>query len=157
MRPKLIMPYTALLCLIAAFGYSQRYPIVHYSPREGLINNRVKGIYQDSKGKLYFGTLSGLSIYDGTRFWNYTHENGLAQDLVNDFLEMGNDSVWIACNTSSLNYITKNKIYTYRTSDGFCPVINKFLKSSDNNLYILSDDGLFFFSTNKFNVVIICK
>ncbi|PWU04620.1 MAG: hypothetical protein C5B52_01280 [Bacteroidetes bacterium] len=150
MRSKLILLCTALLCLIAAFGYSQRYPIVHYSPREGLINNRVKGIYQDSKGKLYFGTSSGLSIYDGTRFWNYTHENGLAQDLVNDFLEMGNDSVWIACNTSGLNYITGNKIYTYRTSDGFYPVINKFLKSSDSNLYILSDDGLFFFSTNKF-------
>ena len=51
-------------------GSGGQYPFVHYTPREGLVNNKAKFIFQDSKGKLYIGTFGGLSIYEGSRFIN---------------------------------------------------------------------------------------
>ena len=87
----LFLAYLFICCKLTA----QQYSFVHYTPREGLVNNRCRFIYQDSKGKLYIATYGGLSIYDGSRFTNLTTENGLADNLINDVIEMGEDSVWI--------------------------------------------------------------
>src|SRR5687768_12384288 len=78
--------------LLSNILIAQHYPFVHYTPREGLVNNRARFVFQDSKGKLYISTYGGLSIYDGTRFTNYTTTNGLSNDLVNEIVEMGEDS-----------------------------------------------------------------
>ncbi|HKB44022.1 MAG TPA: hypothetical protein VKC90_06525, partial [Chitinophagaceae bacterium] len=52
--------------------FAQQYPFVHYTPKDGLVSSRVKKVYQDSKGRMYFLTFGGLSVYDGARFRNYT-------------------------------------------------------------------------------------
>ena len=83
---------TILLFIFFVFDLqtkAQLYPFVNYTPRDGLVGNKVRFITQDSKGKLYFATTNGLSIYDGSRFTNYNTENGLATDLVNGVLETG--------------------------------------------------------------------
>ena len=46
---------------------AQQYPFVNYSPKDGLVNGRVRKAYQDSKGRMYFLTFGGLSVYDGTQ------------------------------------------------------------------------------------------
>src|SRR5437667_12532874 len=86
---------------------SQQYAFVHYTPREGLVNNRARFIFQDSKGKLYIATYGGLSVYDGSRFMNYATNNGLAVDLVNDVVEMGEDSIWVLTNANKINYLIR--------------------------------------------------
>ena len=78
---------------------AQQYPFVHYTPKDGLVNSRVRRAYQDSKGRMYFMTFGGLSMYDGARFKNYTLQNGLLSNLVNDVLEVGEDSLLVAVNT----------------------------------------------------------
>ena len=89
-----------LACILFCVScFSQQYPFVHYTPREGLVNNKARFIFQDSKGKLYIGTFGGLSIYDGSRFTNFDYNNGLGNNLVNDIVEMGDDSVWIMVNS----------------------------------------------------------
>jgi signal transduction histidine kinase len=130
--------------------FAQQYPFVHYTPKDGLVNSRVRSAWQDSKGKMYFLTFGGLSVYDGTKFKNYTQENGLPLELVNDVLEMGDDSIWIACNTNTLSYLRQGKIKTFKTADGFCPIINKFIKTKNGAVYALADEGLFLFEKNKF-------
>ena len=42
-------------------------------------------------------TYGGLSVYDGTRFRNYSSQNGLLEDMVNDVIEFGKDS-FLSCN-----------------------------------------------------------
>ena len=66
------------------FGDSlaQKYPFVHYSPKDGLVNNRTRLMYQDRKGLLYISTYGGFSIYDGQRFTNYPMDDGLGDSLV---------------------------------------------------------------------------
>jgi signal transduction histidine kinase/ligand-binding sensor domain-containing protein len=130
--------------------FSQQYPFVHYTPREGLVNNRARFVFQDSKGKLYIATYGGLSVYDGSRFTNYNTNNGLAVDLVNDIVEMGDDSIWIMPNDHKVYCLVKGKIKNFITADNFTPLINQLLKSSDGHYYAFCDEGLFRLEKNRF-------
>src|SRR5215831_13719344 len=88
---------------------AQLYPFVNYTPRDGLIGNQVRFITQDHRGKLYFGTTNGLSIYDGWRFSNYSTENGLTTNLINGIVEAG-DSVFVVENTHNIQYIYNGRV-----------------------------------------------
>src|SRR5215467_185544 len=115
-----------LACLlICAYSFAQQYPFVHYTPKDGLVNSRVRKAYQDSKGRMYFMTYGGLSVYDGARFKNYTTQNGLLSDLVNDILEVGDDSLLVACNSSKfVNVLVKGKMKRLTTVGAPSPTIN---------------------------------
>jgi signal transduction histidine kinase/ligand-binding sensor domain-containing protein len=99
---------------------------------------------------MYFITYSGLSVYDGTRFINYHRADGLADELINDLVEITPDSLLVATNTNKLNTLVKGRIGLFKTRDGFCPVINRFFKTSEGEWYVTADDGLFIFSDNRF-------
>ncbi len=43
----------------------------HIGIEEGLSNNNVLAIFQDSKGYMWFGTEDGLNKYDGYSFTKY--------------------------------------------------------------------------------------
>src|SRR6476469_472942 len=83
--------------------FAQEYPFIHYTPKDGLINSRIRNVYQDSKGRLFFMTANGISVYDGARFNNYTPEDGIGNPVINDMLEISPDSLLLASNTSMLN------------------------------------------------------
>lgn len=147
MRRKLVFLACFFICVNC---FSQQYPFVYYTPKDGLVNSRVRSIKQDSKGRMYFTTYGGLSIYDGTRFINYHQPDGLANELVNDIVEVTPDSFLVATNTQKLNTLVHNKIEAYQTSDDYCPVINRFLKSNDGYWYAAADEGLFILKNKKF-------
>lgn len=138
-KPGLLL---AMILLWATCG-AQQYPFVFYTPKDGLVNSRVKKIYQDSKGRLYFMTFGGLSIFDGARFRNFTTQNGLSTELVNDVIEAGEDSFLVATNTTRLDVLVNGKINPYRSASFVSPIINQFLKSADGNIYATADEGLF--------------
>jgi signal transduction histidine kinase/ligand-binding sensor domain-containing protein len=129
---------------------AQQYPFVQYTPKDGLVNSRVRKVCQDSKGRMYFITYGGLSIYDGTRFINYTRQEGLPNDVVNDILEINADTLLIATNTNKLNTLVHGRIGFYPVAGNTYPLINRFLKSSDGQIYAAADDGLFVLTGNKF-------
>jgi signal transduction histidine kinase/ligand-binding sensor domain-containing protein len=134
---------------ICANCFAQQYPFIHYTPKDGLVSSRVKKVYQDSKGRMYFLTFGGLSVYDGARFMNYTSQNGLPNNVVNDILEIGSDSLLVATNSNNLNLLVKGKLEAVKIENSACPVINQFYRHDDNRIYLSSDDGLFLLEKNK--------
>jgi signal transduction histidine kinase/ligand-binding sensor domain-containing protein len=148
------MQSKAIIFLLACFFCNdcrcQQYPFIHYSPKDGMINNRTRMMYQDSKGLLYIATYGGLSVYDGSRFTNYTTDNGLPTNTVNDVIEMGNDSIWIVPNAAGINCMVNGRLSRLQTNNGFYPVINKMFRSSYGSYYALADEGLFRFEKNLF-------
>jgi ligand-binding sensor domain-containing protein len=42
--------------------------ILHFSTKDGLCNDQLRGIQEDSSGNLYFNTVNGISKYDGKAF-----------------------------------------------------------------------------------------
>src|SRR4026209_690531 len=145
-RTALILAYS-LICVTC---FAQLYPFVHYTPREGLVNNKARFMFQDSKGKVYIGTFGGLSVYDGSRFTNVDYNNGLGNTLVNDVVEMGDDSIWVLVNSQKINYIVNGRLKTFTPADNFTPVINKLIKCSDGYYYAVTDEGLFQLNNKKF-------
>ncbi len=143
--------------LLSCFGWlmtemteAQVYSFISYTPRDGLVNSRVKSAFQDSRGRMYFITYGGLSIYDGNRFINYSQNNGLCNNVVNDVFEAAPDSILVAVNTQNLNAWVNGHMDTLHTRDGYCPTINKFLKSVDGHLYVIADEGLYVFANRVF-------
>jgi len=129
---------------------SQQFPFISYTPVDGLVNNRVHSMYQDSKGRLYFATFGGLSVYDGARFINYAQAEGLKLPVVNDLLEITPDSFWIATNSPELNCLVHGKIKKIFSADGFYPIMNRFFKSAGGTIYIGADEGLFVWQNGRF-------
>jgi len=70
-----------------------------FTINEGLADNLVRHIYQDSKGFMWMSTLNGLSRYDGYSFVTFRPEKGehpsLADRHVLDVSEDKNGFLWI--------------------------------------------------------------
>lgn len=125
-----------------------QYPFVHYTPKDGLISSRVRKAWQDSKGRMYFLTYSGLSIYDGARFRGYTTKDGLLIDLVNDMLEVGPDSFLVAINLHGLNALVNGKIKQVKL-EGPGATLNQFFRDKDGTIYATSDEGIYRIDGNR--------
>ena len=143
----------AWLALLPEPGFSQNYPFIKYTPKDGLVSNRVQNFYQDTRGRIFFMTANGLSVFDGARFLNYGVTDGLASPVVNDMLELAPDSFLIATNTHALNVLVRGSMKPLPTANGFCPVINKFYQDKEKRIYVASDQGLYRFDKNIFNPV----
>lgn len=147
MQRKLIL----IACLMVCAGcFAQQYPFVYYTPKDGLVNSRVRDIWQDHTGRMYFITHGGLSVYDGKRFINYDQRNGLSNDLVNDIIEAAPDSFLVATNAPPLNTLVRGRVGIFKTADNFYPVINRFFKCSNGSWYAAADEGLFKLENNRF-------
>jgi hypothetical protein len=153
MRPSLIFSLVVYIFLTGYDLLAQQLPFVHYSPKDGLVSNRARFACQDYRGRMYFATYGGLSVYDGSMFTNYTTDDGLATSLVNDVIEMGKDSLWVLSNSNKVHCLVNGKLKDLVTADGFCPVINKVIRASNGILYALADGGLYKFQQNRFTRV----
>ena len=76
MRKTLLL--TFLLCVIEYV-----YPIYfkHVGMRDGLSQISVMSIYQDELGRMWFGSMEGLSMYDGDHVKSYKHFEGETNNL----------------------------------------------------------------------------
>jgi ligand-binding sensor domain-containing protein/two-component sensor histidine kinase len=130
---------------ICTNSFAQQYPFVHYTPKDGLISNQIRNIYQDNKGRLYFTSVHGLSVYDGSRFTNYNSKNGLGFDIVNCVMEMGNDSIWIVTNSSMINCLVNGRMKLLSLhNEG--NVINNLCKDEKGDIYAAAEQGLLLFN-----------
>jgi ligand-binding sensor domain-containing protein len=78
----------------------------HFTVDEGLSQNNVEAIFQDSQGYIWIGTQNGLNKYNGLYFQTYLHEstdsNSLASSWINAIAEDKNGLIWIG--SDGLNY-----------------------------------------------------
>lgn len=90
-----------ILLLLAAGLVQAQSPLTfeHLSVDDGLANNSVRTMMQDKDGYLWFGTLNGLSRYDGQRFANFQYRPGQEHSIGNNKVrEMMQDSqgyIWV--------------------------------------------------------------
>jgi len=90
----------ALAACIWALGASAQrvhghLPLESFSAAQGLANDSITTITTDSRGYLWFGTLDGMSRFDGDRFVNYTTDDGIPHRMVWSVAEDRNGSLWV--------------------------------------------------------------
>jgi len=97
------LKWLAFICwvLLCNRGYTQNQPLYfeHITSEEGLSQNDVNCIYQDSKGFMWFGTHDGLNKYDGNNFTIYKPDpndpHSISSNLIFSITEDLQGNLWI--------------------------------------------------------------
>jgi len=143
----------------------------HYLETQGLAQNNVNSIIQDSKGFIWMGTDDGLSRFDGYNFVNCDNDNsgnGLSNSSIRSLAESPSLNIlWIGTQDgglTSFNYKSKifkkikpfNKNYDISKSQ-----ISKIVDDTNHKcIYIgVLGKGLFryYYNTNKIEDLEFCK
>lgn len=100
---------------------SENITFEHIDKINGLSNNSVTCILQDSKGFMWFGTKDGLNKYDGYKFTIFKHDdndkNSIRHNVILAIYEDSSNNIWIG----TRDKFTKSKIkgslnkYTHET------------------------------------------
>ncbi|MCW3077260.1 MAG: histidine kinase [Bacteroidetes bacterium] len=69
--------------------------VANYTADNGLSGNRVNSIIQDKSGKIWMGTRSGVSCYDGKSFTNFTINDSVPFTNVRCIKEDQRGRIWI--------------------------------------------------------------
>ena len=79
--------------------------MVLYTEKDGLINNKVTCLAEDSRGIMWLGTWAqGISRYDGLVWQHMTTESGLPSDAVRGLLAASNGDMWICTDSGVARY-----------------------------------------------------
>lgn len=89
----------------------------HITSEQGLSQNKIDCIMQDSRGFMWFGTWNGLNRNDGYNFLIFKSENkeeGLSNNFIYTLFEYKNGDIWTGTK-NGLNQIDHhtNTIETY--------------------------------------------
>ena len=142
--------FFAFIIIFAQISFSKQYFFRNYTIADGLIQSQVQVIIQDNEGYLWFGTLNGLSRFDGQQFVNFTIRDGLAGSAISAAAKDTNGIIWFGDENGG---ITR---YNYRTHR-FNPLNQYYNHPSSGILDILIDQkhniwfGTFSSGLFKFN------
>lgn len=91
----------------------------NYSTEEGLLNNNVLCVTVDAENKAWFGTQSGISVFDGSNWTNYQKDNypGMADDNILSIYAAKNGDLWIGTDFGASVY-NGTDFTSYTTADG---------------------------------------
>jgi ligand-binding sensor domain-containing protein len=126
---------------------SQEYSYTHYDISDGLAGSTVYCITQDKQGLIWLGTETGVSMFDGTHFHNFTTKDGLPDVEV---LEIFGDSygrVWMAPFRKSICYYYRGKIYNQENDSllrrlRFIGNIEHFAEDGQGNILVQESTAL---------------
>ena len=110
----------------------------HIGIEEGLSNENVTCIFQDSKGYLWFGTFDGLNKYDGYSFTKYRLDpfdsNSLSQNFIYTIWEDKYGFIWVSSFEGLCKFDRSTEKFTR-----YKPSANA--KFSDPNISVINEDS----------------
>ena len=129
----------------------ERYNFRNIGVEEGLSQNTVETIFQDSKGYIWIGTNDGLDRYNGYKFKHYKYdrydENTISNNYIVDIIEDNDGYIWVAT-INGLNRIDTetNTIKRYYSDPKKGNLSNdnlwEIIFTSNNQLIVTSVDGV---------------
>jgi ligand-binding sensor domain-containing protein len=88
----------------------------HYTVEDGLSNNYITSILQDSSGFMWFGTFDALNRWDGHTFrvfkWDPTDSNSVTLGAVNALLQVSSGKIWVGTNVGLNRYDPGSEKFT---------------------------------------------
>ena len=112
----LYMSYFFIFFANTAFASKLLYK--KYNISQGLLQSQIKSIVQDEEGGMWFGTVSGLSYYNGKHFINYK-DPPYPRSSVLDLFRDSNGHIWVATVGEGVYVLKNGKIFRHYTkSDG---------------------------------------
>lgn len=88
-----------------------------YTCLDGLAHEGVYSICRTSDGTLWFGTVGGVSRYDGMKFTNYTKKDGLVHNEVHFCYVDTDNTLWFGTK-GGVSHFDGEKFTNYNAEDG---------------------------------------
>src|SRR5262249_51504278 len=85
-----------LATFVSSSAAGRRLPTRLFTVADGLPQNEINCVFEDSRGFLWVGTTDGLARFDGRDFTTYGVADGLPHPGVNDILDAPDGSLWLA-------------------------------------------------------------
>ena len=138
----------SLSFFFVALGAQESYRIKYLSSTQGLSNNSVRAIFQDSRGFMWFGTYDGLNRYDGYEFKILRNRINDSTSLPHNYISAineGNDgNLWIGMGQGAVTYnpITNTVIplyylpYKAKQKERIAVYVNGIEKDAAGNMFL---------------------
>lgn len=107
-----------------------------YTAADGLANGLVQAIALDSQQRVWLGSKSGLSIWNGSSFFNLSKATGLPSDDITALLADG-DKMWIGANGGGLFRFEQNQLQLFDAEKMGLPSSNITALAEDKNGQLL--------------------
>lgn len=127
-----------------------------YTTKNGLSNDIIRYICEDSLGFIWIGTEGGginrLDPAKGT-FTTYSTKDGLTSDLIREIYEDRDGTMWIGTK-NGLNRLKDGKITRITTQQGlYDDVVFRILEDDRGNIWMSCNKGIFYTSRKALNDV----
>jgi ligand-binding sensor domain-containing protein len=118
--------------------------------KHGLVHDTVTAISMDSQGRLWVGTLKGLSIWDGATFTNLTEEDGLPENFITSIVA-GDNVVWVSILNNGLLRFEGDEfqIFNWDNSDLPSDSVSALASNTDGKLLVGSGGDLLVFDEGQ--------
>jgi len=102
---------------------------------DGLINDCVYSMFEDPAGNMWFGTISGISIFDGKSWRNLTTKNGLADNRIYCMLIDSNKKMWFGTE-NGISRFDGQSWTSYTKKDGLVDnLVRAIIETRDGSLW----------------------
>jgi DNA-binding NtrC family response regulator/ligand-binding sensor domain-containing protein len=121
----------------------------NYTTDNGLADNTVTAIARDAEGSLWLGTGwygvgeetgkagGGVSRFDGEVFYNYTTDDGLADNTVTAIARDAEDNLWFGTFGGGVSRFDGEVFYNYTTDDGLADnTVTAIARDGEGNLWL---------------------
>jgi signal transduction histidine kinase/streptogramin lyase len=121
----------------------------------GPADKTINTVYCDDKGRVWIGSLGGLSLYvpGEDSFVNFNKSHGLTDNAILSIIDDDRGNVWLGTNNSLTKFNPEIESFTnFNKNDGLVHdvfQINAVYKNKSGTLYFGSKNGLVFFNANQ--------
>jgi ligand-binding sensor domain-containing protein/DNA-binding CsgD family transcriptional regulator len=125
----------------------------NFDERHGLGNGVVRAIAQDNRGNYYFGTRTGLSVYNGATIKNYYVNEGFPPRPIACLIVSATGGVWIGTQGGGLVKFDGANFTTYTVADGLVSNTVRSLEIDNQGLlWIGTQEGIMTFDGYEFKI-----
>ncbi len=112
-----------------------------YATSEGLPNEAMTMIFEDSQGTLWFGGYGGVSRFENGKFINYTKADGLTGNYVRTIYEDSEGTLWIGTYDEGVSRFKDGKFVNFKEENGLY----------NSGVFAIEEDeaGFFWISSNR--------
>ncbi len=125
----------------------------NFTTKDGLADNKVIYIHEDTKNNIWFATKGGLSRYNGNHFQNFTTNQDLMSNEINTILEDKTGNIWIGTKDKASIYIGET-FNTLTNNSGIAFTnVRHIIEDKQGTIWIAGNDGFWRYYDSKFTLI----